>query len=107
MVEIKQKNSSEWTPCNNFPTKTTEYTASNLSDGQVYELRVRAVNEAGPGAPSKPTQPQKAEPPVCKLSRKEINKYSFFFCLNKIVSIFKTWHLLLTNQKLKQLQKIL
>ena len=67
MVEVKHIDDAEWTPCNSFPTKTTEYTASNLIEGHTYELRVRAVNDAGPGAPSKPTKPQKAEPPISKI----------------------------------------
>ena len=67
MVEMKHVDDTEWIPCNSFPTKTTEYTATNLVEGQTYELRVKAVNEAGPGAPSKPCKPQKAEPPICKL----------------------------------------
>lgn len=64
MVEMRPKGSNNWTPCNSVPTKGTEYTASGLREGQVYEFRVAAVNGAGPGAPSKPTRAQKAEVPV-------------------------------------------
>lgn len=74
MVEVKHANDTEWTPCNSFPTKTTEYTASNLIEGHTYELRVKAVNEAGPGVPSKPTKPQKAEPPI---SKNKLDRLSF------------------------------
>ena len=52
-VEMREKNSSKWVACNSTPTKSTEYTATGLREGQVYEFRVAAVNGAGPGAPSK------------------------------------------------------
>ncbi len=63
-VEMREKGSNNWVPCNTYPTKGTEYTAAGLREGQTYEFRVAAVNGAGPGTPSKPTQPQKAEVPV-------------------------------------------
>lgn len=61
---MREKGSNNWVPCNNFPTKNTEYTASGLREGQTYEFRVAAVNGAGPGAPSKPTKAQRAEVPM-------------------------------------------
>ena len=63
-VEMREKGSNNWVPCNTHPTKGTEYTASGLREGQTYEFRVAAVNGAGPGAPSKPTRGQKAEVPI-------------------------------------------
>jgi hypothetical protein len=61
---MREKGSNNWVPCNNFPTKGTEYTASGLREGQTYEFRVAAINGAGPGTPSKPTKAQKAEVPM-------------------------------------------
>jgi hypothetical protein len=63
-VEMREKGSNNWVPCNAIPTKGTEYTASGLREGQTYEFRVAAVNGAGPGTPSKPTKAQKAEVPI-------------------------------------------
>jgi titin len=63
-VEMREKGSNNWVPCNTYPTKGTEYTASGLREGQSYEFRVAAVNGAGPGTPSKATKSQKAEVPV-------------------------------------------
>jgi len=63
-VEMRPKGSNNWTPCNTYPTKATEYTASGLREGQTYEFRVSAINGAGPGAPSKPSKAQKAEVPI-------------------------------------------
>ena len=71
LVECKEANSNEWTQCNNFPTKLPEYTASNVLEGLSYEFRVRAVNGAGPGAPSEPSKPQKAEPPISVAAQME------------------------------------
>lgn len=61
---MREKGSNNWVPSNSYPVKGTEYTASGLREGQIYEFRVAAVNGAGPGAPSKPTKPQKAEVPI-------------------------------------------
>jgi len=63
-VEMREKGSNKWVPCNSTPTKSTDYTASGLREGTVYEFRVAAVNGAGPGEPSKPTKPQRAEVPM-------------------------------------------
>ena len=63
-VEMRSKGSNNWVLCNSSPTKTPEYLVSGLREGQTYEFRVAAVNGAGPGAPSRPTQPQKAEVPI-------------------------------------------
>ncbi|CAM4765861.1 unnamed protein product [Rotaria magnacalcarata] len=63
-IEMREKGRNNWTPCNTIPVRGKEYTASNLREGRSYEFRVAAVNEAGPGAPSKPTQSQKAEVPI-------------------------------------------
>lgn len=41
--------------CNNFPTANTTFTAQDLREGNRYEFRVLAVNEAGTGKPSKPS----------------------------------------------------
>ncbi len=61
---MREKGSNNWVPCNNYPTKGTDYTASGLREGQTYEFRVAAINGAGPGTPSKPTKSQKAEVPI-------------------------------------------
>lgn len=61
---MREKGSNKWVPCNSTPTKSTDYTASGLREGTVYEFRVAAVNGAGPGEPSKPTKPQRAEVPM-------------------------------------------
>lgn len=63
-VEMREKGSNHWTPCNSYPVKGMEYTAAGLREGQTYEFRVAAVNGAGPGTPSKPTKAQRAEVPV-------------------------------------------
>lgn len=63
-VEMRTKGTNNWVPCTKYPTKTPEYTASGLREGQTYEFRVAAINGAGPGAPSKPTKAQKAEVPI-------------------------------------------
>ena len=63
---MKAKSGIHWLPCNNFPLRGTEYTATGLTEGETYELRVRAANDAGISDPSAPTKPQVAEPLVGK-----------------------------------------
>ena len=62
VVEVKPKN-GDWTPATPFPVKETDCTVPNLKEGQEYEFRVKAVNEAGPGNPSISTGPVVAEKP--------------------------------------------
>ncbi|KAF2885739.1 hypothetical protein ILUMI_20443 [Ignelater luminosus] len=53
----KRERGGEWIKVNNYPTPNTTYTAQDLREGNKYEFRVIAVNEAGPGQPSKPSEP--------------------------------------------------
>ncbi|CAF1402962.1 unnamed protein product, partial [Adineta steineri] len=63
-IEMREKGGKNWKSCNIVPTKATQYTASGLREGQTYEFRVAAVNDAGAGIPSKSTKAQKAEVPI-------------------------------------------
>jgi hypothetical protein len=63
-IEMREKGGNKWVLCNSSPTKSTDFTASGLREGQLYEFRVAAVNGAGPGEPSKPSKLQKAEVPM-------------------------------------------
>lgn len=51
----KRERGHDWVKVNNFPTSNTNYTVHDLREGGKYEFRVIAVNEAGPGKPSLPT----------------------------------------------------
>lgn len=65
----KRERGGEWMKVNNYPTPNTQYTVQDLREGNKYEFRVVAVNEAGPGKPSKPTEPITAQHQRCKLFR--------------------------------------
>jgi len=67
IVEVK-KPGEDWKEVNPFPVKDTAYTVPGLKEGEEYQFRVKAVNEAGPGAPSQATQPVVAEKPRVKPS---------------------------------------
>lgn len=62
----KRERGGEWIKVNNYPTPNTSFTVQDLREGSRYEFRVIAVNEAGPGKPSKPTEPITAEAQRCK-----------------------------------------
>ena len=68
VVEVKPKG-GDWAPATSLPVKDTECTVPNLKEGQEYEFRVKAVNEAGPGNPSVSTGPVVAEKPPGWISR--------------------------------------
>ena len=55
-----------WTPVNAVPVDALTYTVPGLVQDSEWEFRVVAVNEAGPGKPSKSTGPHKVRDPVCK-----------------------------------------
>lgn len=61
VIEKRERGTGEWLRVNNYPTPNLSYTVQDLHEGQRYEFRVRAVNEAGQGAPSKPTEPMTAQ----------------------------------------------
>lgn len=61
VVEKKDK-FGDWIPCVTVPGSVTKATAPNLTTGETYQFRVRAVNKAGKGEPSDPTGDVVAKP---------------------------------------------
>ncbi|XP_073341600.1 myomesin-3 [Pagrus major] len=62
LLEISQGDESDsWTALNEMPINDTHYKVSGLLAGQTYRLRVSAVNEAGVGCASLPTEPVTAQ----------------------------------------------
>ncbi|XP_028436038.1 myomesin-3 [Perca flavescens] len=62
LLEISQGDESDnWTALNERPISDTHYNVSGLQAGQTYRLRVSAVNEAGVGRASLPTEPVTAQ----------------------------------------------
>ena len=64
---IRGRSTGSWTPVNSSPAKGTSFTVPNLPEGSEWEFRVVAVNDAGPGKPSKSTGPHVVRDPVCEL----------------------------------------
>lgn len=48
-VEVRSSNNLNWTKCNALPIETTTYTVKGLQAKEIYFLRVRALNDSGPG----------------------------------------------------------
>ncbi|KAG1672466.1 Twitchin [Nymphon striatum] len=61
IIEKREKGSPDWYKVNNYPTPNTKFSVPNLKEGTTYEFRVMAVNDAGPGKPSRATQPVTAK----------------------------------------------
>jgi len=64
--KLPVKGHGDWTPCNAKPISGTTFTVPNLIEGSEFEFRVVAINDAGPGKPSKSTGPHKVRDPICK-----------------------------------------
>ena len=57
----KKKAGEDWVECLTLPAGQTSGTVPHLLQGEEYQFRVRAVNAAGNGEPSRPTNSIKAE----------------------------------------------
>jgi len=66
IIEKKEKGSPHWVPCGR--SAGTNFSAHGLKEGQEYEFRVIAVNAAGPGQPSEPSDAKRAKPRYCKFN---------------------------------------
>lgn len=66
----KKPRRGDWTKARTGPVggDATSVTVPDLPEGQEFEFRVVAVNDAGPGKPSKSTGPHKIRDPICKFS---------------------------------------
>lgn len=55
-----------WTAVTATPVSGTTFTVPNLVEDSEWEFRVVAINDAGPGKPSKTTGPHRVRDPICK-----------------------------------------
>lgn len=66
LIEMKRQGRRNWSPVNEFDLtlNNTGYTVSKLQDGNEYQFRVLAHNEAGNGAPSTASSKITAKDPI-------------------------------------------
>ena len=62
----KRKKNGAWEKAVEVPGDQRKATVPNLKEGEEYEFRVIAVNKAGPGEPSDPSDSAVAKPSRCK-----------------------------------------
>ena len=60
------RGTGDWRPINAKPCAGTEFVVPNLIEDADYEFRVVAVNDGGPGKPSKSTGPHRVRDPICE-----------------------------------------
>ena len=65
-VEMRSSKNLNWTKCNTLPIEMTTYTVKGLQAKEMYFLRVRALNDSGPGEATEIEACIKAAPPVGK-----------------------------------------
>ena len=88
--EIQKKGKrGDWTKANIKPVDGTTYTVTGLPEGAEMEFRVAAVNDAGPGKPSKSTGKHIVRDPVCECAT--LNR-----CFTSVGSLVAILHLSLT-----------
>lgn len=62
----KREKGGEWVKVSHYATPNTEITVNGLSEGNRYDFRIIAINEAGPGKPSKPSNSIVAKVQKCE-----------------------------------------
>lgn len=69
-IEKKETTSKRWTRVNRDPIRAlplgNNWDVTGLLEGAVYQFRVSAVNAAGPGLPSVPSDPVLCRDPISK-----------------------------------------
>lgn len=66
IVEMKDKFSMDWIQCHTTESPTPEAKVGGLKEKMVYQFRVKAVNKAGPGEASEPTDNHLCKHKNCK-----------------------------------------
>ncbi|XP_054146660.1 immunoglobulin-like and fibronectin type III domain-containing protein 1 [Melozone crissalis] len=64
IVQKRKKGTVTWLPVTNVPVKDKKLKVTGLKKGVQYEFRVAAVNAAGTGEPSDPSEPAFAQDPT-------------------------------------------
>ncbi|NXS26706.1 IGFN1 protein, partial [Pomatostomus ruficeps] len=64
IVQKRKKGTVTWLPVTNVPVKDKKLKVTSLKKGVQYEFRVAAVNAAGTGQPSDPSEPAFAQDPT-------------------------------------------
>ena len=68
IIEKKETTSSRWTKAHRDSVSETTLTVRDLIEGKEYEFRVAAVNKAGTGPFSEPSEPRITKPPYGKFT---------------------------------------
>ena len=66
IIEKRDELSGKWTKAGEVKGDDPKGRVDNLEEGETYEFRVRAVNEAGPSEPSEHSKPVTCKPRKCK-----------------------------------------
>lgn len=82
VIEKREKGSPKWIKAAEVPGSKTDATVPHLDENTEYEFRVRAVNAAGPGEPSKASKSVITKPRKCKFDEKLDSMRYLIFTFN-------------------------
>ena len=90
-MERKETSSTRWTKAKRDAISETTLTIKDLIEGKEYEFRVAAVNKAGTGPFSEPSEPRITKPPYGEF-KAQVNGAAVFSVRFRVKYLLHHYH---------------